>query len=258
MQINAIGFDNLAYGVAVGTSSDPLSTLTSQSPPGSYTLHIPTDALSLFGNNGDRDLSLIDSTTNTLYAAYQISQASGGNWSAGRVTTPEQLPNLGDKDGTIAAGFADMALLIRPGEATDANHPIPHAIAIGGNRLWKARVYPAQAGDAWVYGGSCISGFRCDGLLPYGAVVQLDPAIDLATTGLSLPARRILQAVQTYGAYMMNTTGSNFNIYTAIQSSELDPYGGVYQGSNGEGVQNQIESFLKTATMYVVPPIVKR
>lgn len=28
-----------------------------------------------------------------------------------------------------------------------------------------------------------------DGLVPYGAVVQLDPALDLSTLGLSLPAR---------------------------------------------------------------------
>ncbi len=56
---------------------------------------------------------------------------------------------------------------------------------------------------------------------------------------------------------MMNTTGSSFNVYAAIQASELAPFGGVYQ-PNGNGVQNQIQGVLATAKLYVVPPIVKR
>jgi hypothetical protein len=96
------------------------------------------------------------------------------------------------------------------------------------------------------------------GLLPYGALVQLDPELDLTTLGLSLPARRILEAMQTYGAYLVNAGGPDFGLYTAAGSAEFDRYGGVYRPSDQQGVQDEISRILSTSTIYVVPALVKR
>ncbi len=56
VQVNSLhGFDNLGYGLAIGKSSDPLSALTADccGDGMNQTLHIPSDALSQLGQNGD-------------------------------------------------------------------------------------------------------------------------------------------------------------------------------------------------------------
>lgn len=258
VQLNANGFDNLHYGVAVSGASDPVRQVTADccNEGTSQSMHVRDDVYELFGHNGDFAVSLIDSTDNSIAHAFYFWPE--GEWTAARVTARQILPNLGDVEGTIAAGFSDMALLIRKGEATSPDKPIAHAIAIGGNRLWNAKVYPAQTVDSFVSEGAYQEKYSLDGLVPYGGVVQLDPGLDLSTLELSLPARRILEAVQTYGAYLMNTTDPAFNIYTNTDASEFGPFGGVYNPTDNNGVQDQIKKVLATAKVFVVPPIVKR
>jgi hypothetical protein len=96
------------------------------------------------------------------------------------------------------------------------------------------------------------------GLVPYGGVIQLDPELDLGKLNLSLPALRILQAMQTYGYYVMDYGCADIDIYTALDAAELDPYGGLWGSARGPGVQNEIQRVLSTSTLYVVAPLIKK
>jgi hypothetical protein len=96
-------------------------------------------------------------------------------------------------------------------------------------------------------------------MVPYGGVIQLDPAVNLAALKLSLPALRILQAIQTYGYYVMDFGCADFDIYTAIPESELDPYGGLWgYNHRGIGVQNEVREVLFANRLWVVAPLNKK
>jgi hypothetical protein len=134
----------------------------------------------------------------------------------------------------------------------------------------KARVYPAVQFD-WT-----IDTFaNAVGCVPYGGLMQLDLAIDLESLyksrKLSLPAFRILQAMQNYGVYQVDTTGPTDNmdclIYTAEPAADfatITPpcmkWPGVY------AVQGELKKFFNgdpvfhlssPPRMYLVSPLVQ-
>jgi hypothetical protein len=153
--------------------------------------------------------------------------------------------------------MSNLAGLVREGEATNENARLPHGIIFIGNRMWKARVYPAVSGDRWIYNNENVDRYG-RGLVPYGGVVQLDPTLNLEALNLNLPAKRILEAVQRYGAYLVDTGGPSMGIYTGVESSEFERFAPIYTPNNDKGIQNQIAKVLSTHKVYVVPPMVKR
>jgi hypothetical protein len=62
------------------------------------------------------------------------------------------------------------------------------------------------------------------GFIPEGARVQLDPALDLDSLGLSGPARVVARALQDYGAYVMDTASG-----WAIKLQNLGADGGAWR-----------------------------
>ena len=204
----------------------------------------------------------VDPTTDTFVSSYKASlNTSTGGPNALYATSPTSLNSLGDKGGSIAAEFADLPVMVQPGEATNPTTPIRHAIGGPVARTWAARVYPAIAWDAGIRTStnSCTGvGLTNTGLVPYGGVIQLDPQIDLTKLSLSLPALRILQAMQTYGYYVMDFGCTDIDIYTAIDEAELEPYGGLYGNVNGPGVQNEVQRILTSNSLYVVAPLTKK
>ena len=212
---------------------------------------------------GDHHMIFVDPVTETFVSSYMTSHnESTGGADALYASSPTKLETLGDKGGSIAAGFAELPTMLQPGEATNARQPIRHALGGAVARTWAARVYPASARDANVLTSvnSCTgTGFTNTGLVPYGGVIQLDPEVDLKTLGLTLPALRILEAIQTYGYYVEDFGCSDFDLYTAISESELDPYGGLWgYNRKGVGVQNEVERVLVNSKLYVVAPLVKK
>ena len=175
---------------------------------------------------------------------------------------PTSFNSLGDRGGSNASGYAELPILIQPGEATNPDQPIRHALGGSVARTWAARVFPASAWDTNVkYStNSCTgTGFTNTGLIPYGGVIQLDPSLDLTQLQLSLPALRILQAVQTYGYYVMDFGCADIDIYTAIAETELDPYGGLWgYNRNGPGVQNEVANVMLHSRLSVVVPLTKK
>lgn len=265
---SAYGGDGIGFGQTVASSSDPQLTVTSQwysdtntrrtfpfRMKQNWTASLPTQA------SGDKHMIFVDPVTNTFTGSYMTtlnSQTGGPN--ALYATSPTSFNSLGDSGGSTAAHFADLPVMIQPGEATNPNQPIRHAIGGPVERIWAARVYPAIARDAGMKNdtNSCSGGAVNTGLVPYGGVIQLDPNLDLTKYSLSLPALRILQAMQTYGYYVMDFGCGDMDIYSAMSASEVDPYGGMYGNSHGAGVQNEIQRVISTSDLYVVAPLIKK
>ena len=212
---------------------------------------------------GDHHMIFVDPAADTFVSSYMTSlNANTGGAEALYASLPTKLGTLGDQGGSIAAGFAELPAMLQPGEATDPRQPIRHALGGAVARTWAARVYPASAWDANILTSTntCTGkGFTNTGLVPYGGIIQLDPELDLKTLGLTLPALRILEAIQTYGYYVEDFGCSDFDLYTAISETELDPYGGLWgYNRRGIGVQNEIQRVLVNSKLYVVAPMVKK
>jgi hypothetical protein len=277
-QYNTVkGGDGIGIGIAISSASDPIRRIRSQwyeeeSTRKDYSMPVRKDAITLLPENlrGDQHLIFINSSTSNALLSYKVAQDSNGvdfkSLYSGGI---QPLGSLGDKGGSVAANFSELAILVRPGEAISTTKPIPHAVGGPVRRVWKARVYPASAWDGFIDGKDPCSGNGSvnTGLVPYGGVIQLDPSLNFQkvpnsdkyqltingqTFPLSLPAYRVLQAMQTYGYYIADYGCADLDIYTNTNESEYANYGGSY------GVQQQIQSVVTRAKLYVVPPIVKK
>ena len=270
------GSDGFGIGLVISKATDPVRQLSlangayakkgecpQHNPFKGYnnSTHIRNSANVRLGGSGegvpydssDKTVIWLDSSDNTIVATWVSLPDCDrpdlgtklGDWSGESVTSKETLPNLGDQGGINAAAKSDLVALIRPGEAIDPNKPIPHALSGPVKNAWKAIVYPANNVD-----NSIDQNNR--GLLGYGFLVQLDPNFDLTKIKLSLPARRILEAIQTYGWYMDDTGVRDFDIKGNFSGAEFAPFGGV------DAVDAEILTVLKTQKLFVIPPLVKR
>lgn len=270
-QLNTtVAGDGLGYGEVTASPTDPQLPVRSEwysvvSTLVSFSFPMPSDwYLSLPGQPaGDSHMIFADPQSQTFVSSYKttVDPVTGGP-DALYASLPTPFNSLGDKGGSTAATFAELPFLIQPGESTNPQKPIGHAIGGAIGRTWAARVYPASGRDANVLTStnSCTgTGYTNTGLIPYGGVIQLDPQVDLTTLGLSLPALRILQAMQTYGYYVMDFGCADIDIYTSISEAELDPYEGLWAyNKKGPGVQNEIQSVLSANKIYVVVPLTKK
>jgi hypothetical protein len=262
--------DGIGYGVAVAEDDAPVRTVTAmwENQPSTRTAtsfsispdwkrHIPSLPA------GDRHVIFIDPKQAKFISLYKVSSdPSTGSPHGLYAAPPTSFNSLGDHGGSAAARFAELPLLIQPGEATDDLEDIHHAIGGPISRVWAARVYPATARDYGVLESvnTCTNkGKMNTGVVPYGGIIQLDPALDLDQLHLTRPARRILRAMQVYGYYVMDFGCADLDIYTAVPEKEFDGYGGLYGfHPNGPGVQNEIAKVIRESDLYVVPPVTKR
>jgi hypothetical protein len=277
-QLNTIkGGDGIGLPVIISSSSDPSRRVRSEwygntATRVDYYDNVRNDWQNFRGATtyGDKTAVFINSNNKTQLNAYSVNLDPNGadilsNYAAGIYP----LGTLGDKGGTTASGVSNLAALIRPGEATNPSSPIPHATMGPVRRPWKARVYPAISWDQFIDGADpCTgSGLVNTGLVPYGGIIQLDPSLKFTAVGdttnyqttvngqsltISLPAFRILQAMQTYGHYVVDYGCADLDVYTNTDDSEYANYGGSYT------VQSQIQSVLTKANLYIVPPLVKK
>jgi hypothetical protein len=264
------GGDGIGFGEVVARLSDPQLTVRSQwynneqtrrvfpyRMPSDWASYLPSQA------NGDRHLIFVDPQKDSFVSAYKASvDPETGGPRALFASAPTPLCSLGDHGGSNAAGIAELPLLVQPGEATDPDHPIRHAIGGAVARTWAARVYPATAWDANIRTRTnpCTNrGSMNTGLVPYGGVLQLDPALNLGKLNLSLPARRLLEAIQTHGYYVMDFGCADLDIYTAAPASEFEPFGGLWgYNRKGPGVQAEVERVLSGHRLFVVAPLTKK
>lgn len=271
VQLNTtVAGDGLGYGEVSASPADPKLPVHSEWYSVASTLAIfpfpmPADWFASLPVQpaGDSHMIFADPASQTFVSSYKttLNPATGGP-DALYASRPTAFNSLGDRGGSTASSFAELPFLIQPGEATDPQKPIRHAIGGALGRTWAARVYPASARDANVLAStnSCTGQrYTNTGLIPYGGVIQLDPQLDLTKLGLSLPAFRILQAMQTYGYYVMDFGCADFDIYSSLSETELDPYGGLWgYNKKGPGVQNEIQAVLVANKLFVVAPLTKK
>jgi hypothetical protein len=259
--------DGIGYGEVTTVAGAPILAITSEwySDRSTMTTSMFPMPVNWFKSLpelvvGDSHMIFVDPASLTFVSTYKttLNKKTGGP-KALYASNPTTMTGMGDRGGSTASRFAELPVMIQPGELT-AETPIQHAVGGPIQRVSGARVYPAYARDAGMLtsDNTCTgTGYMDTGIVPYGGVIQLDPSLNLANMGLSRPALRVLQAMQTYGYYVMDFGCTDMDIYTAINSSEIEAYGGMYGNAHGIGVQNEVANVLRKANYYVVAPQVK-
>ncbi len=197
------------------------------------------DGVPIPGNvkpSGDSDahLCIIDTEQNMAWEFFAW-RGSPGAWGA-HAGIVFGLGNHGWWDGTYssgglsgpwaarASGAALSGGLIRKTEA--AAGVIPHALsACAPKGVIGPPVVPARTSDG--SGGS--------GAMPMGSRIQLDPAVNIATLGLSAGEEMIARAMQTYGVYVTDSS-SAFAIYAENFAGGSNPGSNPYPPSWGNGL----------------------
>jgi len=190
--------------VFIATNSDPTRTI--RSPQGTIAIHVPASATP--ANGTDATFTIID-PTHTYVDDFWIYD---GNGTAQRHVR-SSLGGTGVEGGIRAAGFSAIGGLIRKWEV-DAGS-IDHAVelTIPAAKAKRGYVAPAISEDAYAgqYGGS----------IPLGTRFAIPPSVNITTLGLSAPGLMLARAMQTYGAYVGDTSapGTNGNTILCAEPS---------------------------------------
>jgi hypothetical protein len=183
---------------------------------------IPDDARPAAGD--DEHMIIIDTTTGCEYDLYDADRLET-TWEADWANALP-LSSRGVYEKGLSArgsGFGLFAGLIRPRELRNPDGSagrIPHALVFNTPYVKAGGpVLPATESD-----GS--SGLSYS--IPQGARVQLDPNFDLST--LSKPYERVIaRALQEYGAYVSDTSGSTIDFYAEDpKGHDVNPYAAIW------------------------------
>jgi hypothetical protein len=174
--------------------------------------NVPMPAGAAPDPQGDHHLAIIDRTRNIEWGLWGA-QNSNGKWTCGLGATADLAgdglrpykpnnPTWYTSHGARACGFPLIAGLIRT-EEIEAGH-IDHALVIAYPHI-RAGFYMSPASTAQARTGNDSISTRG---IPCGGRVQLDPALDLSTLGLSRAGRIVAEALQKYGAYVGDYSGA--------------------------------------------------
>jgi len=184
-----------------------------------WLLNVPIPPTAAPDPEDDGHMTVLDRARGCEYDFYEA-QKVGGLWSAGWANT---ILTAGAgvypyAYSTRGSGFSNLAGLIWPEElgAGEIRHALmfsyPHTSALGA-------VAPATETDG--------KSTRADAL-PEGALVQLDPTLDLDSLALRPYERTIARALQRYGTYL-GDTGGTLTVYAVHpQSYASDRYAGLF------------------------------
>lgn len=204
------------YYVDAGTPRHDV-TMTQSWAPKQKLLNVPIPDGARPDPEADASLCLVDLTAGCEWDLWETKQ-SGGAWSAGwanaiSITGSGIYPRGLSARGS---GFALLAGLIFPDEL--AAGEIPHALVFSFDHTKAGGpVAPATESDG--------ESTRADAI-PEGALLQLDPNLDLETLGLAPYQRTIARALQVYGMYLVDN-GGGVSLYAA---NPLSLPAGSYDG----------------------------
>lgn len=192
----------------------PRDKYWSQGPGFGRDVPIPDDATPDPGT--DHHLALVDESRDTIWDMWACRRRADGDWESrtGMVYAASgsgvwKTSDFAVKDGESihfhgpgrAAGVPIVAGLVMRAELLAGL--VPHKVAMATwHNAFKQFVFPA----AWT------DGF-CDEGLPEGALMQLDPGLDLARYALSPAARALARAMQVYGMVNVDNACGNV-VYT--------------------------------------------
>lgn len=187
---NLAGSQHWGIPVVHATAADPVRTVTAAGR--TLRFRIPDGATPSLGS--DHHLAVIDGDGELdLWTAVRD---GAGDWTAGAaVIVPQTARGIAGPIAADAAGFALTAGLLTPAELRAGR--IDHALVFTTPATRDTFVAPAVHTD----------GRRSDAAaMPLGTRIQLDPAADLSA--LPRDQRVIARALQVYGAYLVDSSGS--------------------------------------------------
>ena len=193
--VNSIWVNSTAWTTTVyhANSSTPVSTV-SIANTGKH-IKIPLQAGWVASPDGDSHIAIVDDTTGCEYEFQAFNVASLASHSAAvfRVGTGSGA-HVADA-GVTGGEMSLLAGLITPRDV--ASGSIKHALRMGTPVNSSSYRLPATRSDGGVSGG-----------IPEGALIRLDPTLDLTPYNLSPFQLMFARALQQYGAYNDDNTGS--------------------------------------------------
>jgi hypothetical protein len=213
---NGFNTVNPVTGVFQATSADPLLTVTYAGPPASLglpvTLRVPRN---LTSSAIDGVIYINDVTTGKTHEFYHWKWVDGKP----KAATHRELDLRGlghsrpggPRVGASASGASVMFGLMRGHEVNTPGYKIEHAMQI--TLSYKANC-AGQPSPKIVWPAASIDGYckrdpsLCPGNIPYGALLALPPSVNINNLGLSDPGKRLAEALQKYGTYVVDTTRS--------------------------------------------------
>jgi hypothetical protein len=173
-----------------------------------WSVQLPVPAGALGGVGSDGQIVLLDRARGIEYGFWQFTRDSQGGYSATNGYRYHTTAGYGGRFADGLAGRGDgtpyLAGLVRACELAQGH--IDHALAFAYDSPSSAFVYPASKSDGGAFGG--VLGVD----LPEGSRLQLDPTLNdtqLSAWGLSPPALVIAHALQRYGMYVVDHSGSS-------------------------------------------------
>jgi chitodextrinase len=219
--------------VFTASQSDPTQTMVNQD--GWIVDSVPIPANLTPSSDSDAHAVILAPWTNRAYEFFGLRKDSAGNWTfsaadviglggSGWWDGAYSSGGLEGPWGPRASGGALTGGLIRPAEIQAGT--IGHALACAAPKnLIGPPVSPARTSDG--SGGS--------GAMPMGSHLQLDPSLDLSTLGLEPGEEIVARALQTYGAYIVDSSSS---LACYAQSTAL---GGIsYPSSWSSGIRRDL------------------
>ncbi|GAC66830.1 carbohydrate-binding domain-containing protein [Gordonia soli] len=164
------------------------------------TVSIPYRSNYVPSPDGDAHLAVIDQADGCLYEFQGFNAGSGS--AIAHATYHAYTGSGGHVAGPAHAGgeFSYVAGMITPRDVSRGviDHALRFAVPIGSQNF--------------VYPGTRTDGTTADGI-PQGIRMRLNPSINLDTLGLNPFQTMVAKALQTYGGYNADTSGS-FSLYT--------------------------------------------
>lgn len=189
-----------SWSVAVyhATPEDPYSAVRSIRANQTRYGHIPARTVPTAGD--DRHVTVLQPDKRAFIDAFKWEGWTGARWEAQAASTLD-LHGSGINQGHRAARVPSIAGLIRRHELEEGL--IPHALALAATDtvLKSGFVWPAHAQD-----GNHATAYS--GTVPMGTLFAIPPSVDLNALGLSRDGLVLGEALQNYGAYLVDRAGT--------------------------------------------------
>lgn len=215
---NLIEFGIPIYGVDSNTPSHTVDCRESSyglCPFAGWPVPIPDDAQPNSGS--DHVLVTVDGSSGNVFEFWQA-QKKGGQWTTAFAAV-NSIAGTGWGGAATGSGASRLAGVVRVAEIEQGE--IPHALALQSSNACPTFRSPALKSDGTSERGDCI---------PEGALLQLDPSLDLGTLGLSKGEFAVATALQRYGGYLMDVAAAPMSMsFELDRDAESGQLGKVYR-----------------------------
>lgn len=175
---------------------------------------IPDDAAADPGTDGA--MIVVDHERGLAWDFWRARRDEDGRWRTewGGVVDIRSDGVVPPRRSSRGSGIARLGGIVRTWEI--AQGEIPHALAVASSATCRDEFRaPATKSDGTTGGDGCV---------PPGARIQLDPAVDLDRLDMPPGERAVAEALQRYGAFVVDSSGSPLGIAFQNPVGRDDPY----------------------------------